>query len=599
MLRHELRLTSILPYLADPGADLPVAYRAGIPVARQTFVADIERVAACLPEARFVLNACEDRYRFAVGLGAAMVRNQVSVLPNNLVAATLADLALRYPGIYALCDGATELAPLRCLGYPDAGPDAFRGNSRNGDPVVGPNRHADASPDAGRGAGSGADPPPEQLRRRPWDRVPAFPADQPFAHLFTSGSTGAPVAHPRSWGSAVASARAEAARLGLSRTPHAILGTVPAQHSYGLESTVLLALQSGSPFVAERPFYPADIFAALARLPRPRLLVTTPVHLRAMLAATGELPPADLLLSATAALAVELAESAEARFGAPLLEIYGSTESGQVASRRTTAAADWEPLADVVLTQRAGITWAAGGHVETPTALADLIELAGGGRFRLQGRPQDLVNIAGKRTSIAFLDRQLGAIDGVEDAAFLMPGEREDAVVRLSAFVVAPGLSSAQILSALATRIDPVFLPRPLHRVARLPRAATGKLPRERLLELARSLGVPATGSTRARVIIPADAPYLDGHFPGRPIVPGAKLLERVIATLQTHAGLRAGGTLEVPVVKFLVPVAPGSEVNVDWRPGRDGAIEFECHVGAQRVAHGRVRPGNDAATAA
>ena len=99
-----------------------------------------------------------------------------------------------------------------------------------------------------------------------------------------------------------------------------------------------LALQSGGALCAERPFYPADVCSALGALPRPRTLVSTPIHLRALLASQAELPPADLIVSATAPLPPELAREAEQRFRAPLLEIYGSTESGQLATRRTARA---------------------------------------------------------------------------------------------------------------------------------------------------------------------------------------------------------------------------------------------------------------------
>ena len=61
------------------------------------------------------------------------------------------------------------------------------------------------------------------------------------------------------------------------------------------------------------------------------MLITTPVHLRTVLADDLELPPLDLIVSATAPLSQELAREAERRFGAPLLEIYGSTETGQIA----------------------------------------------------------------------------------------------------------------------------------------------------------------------------------------------------------------------------------------------------------------------------
>ena len=97
----------------------------------------------------------------------------------------------------------------------------------------------------------------------------------------------------------------------------------------------VLVLDSG------RPFFPADIAAALGRVASPRALVTTPFHLKALLDADVALPPLDLVLCATAPLSPQLAARAEQKLGAPLVEIYGCTEAGQVATRRTTAGAEW------------------------------------------------------------------------------------------------------------------------------------------------------------------------------------------------------------------------------------------------------------------
>jgi acyl-coenzyme A synthetase/AMP-(fatty) acid ligase len=108
-----------------------------------------------------------------------------------------------------------------------------------------------------------------------------------------------------------------------------------------------------------------------------------------------------------------------------------------------------------------------------------------------------MVNIAGKRNSLGYLNHQLTSIAGVADGAFFLPDEREiDGVTRLTAFAVAPGLTAAQILAALRERLDPAFMPRPLHLVDMLPRQATGKLPREALQVLARRLG---HGAPKAR----------------------------------------------------------------------------------------------------
>ena len=116
--------------------------------------------------------------------------------------------------------------------------------------------------------------------------------------------------------------------------------------------------------------------------------------------------------------------------------------------------------------------------------MADVLELKGEDRFVLHGRTADLVNIAGKRSSLAYLNHQLNAIPGVLDGAFFV---REDAqaclagIARLAALVVAPSLDVATILRRLRERIDPVFLPRPLLRVEVLPRNETGKLPQHTL----------------------------------------------------------------------------------------------------------------------
>jgi acyl-coenzyme A synthetase/AMP-(fatty) acid ligase len=192
-----------------------------------------------------------------------------------------------------------------------------------------------------------------------------------------------------------------------------------------------------------------------------------------------------MLLSATAPLSGVLAKQAEEAFGAPLYEIYGSTESGQIASRRTTDGPTWQLLDGIKLEQSDDQTTASGGHVEGRVGLSDIIELIDDRHFLLHGRHADLINIAGKRTSLAYLNHQIGAIPGVVDAAFFLPDDDNiDSITRLCAFVVAPGMNSRQILSELRPRLDPIFLPRPLFLLEALPRNSTGKLPRSQLQAL-------------------------------------------------------------------------------------------------------------------
>ena len=435
-----------LPLLGHDGADAIAARRGGSTVAASEFLADVQRVAAALPQAGHVLNICSDRYRFAVVYCAAVLRGQVTLLPPTTTANVIAAMKGFAPDAYFIGDQADGTIDL-------------------------PRHEIDWS--ASRAAASGD-----------FD-VPSIPGDRLVACVFTSGSTGEPQPNFKTWGSLVHDVRAEASRLGIG-PGHGILGTVPAQHMYGFESTVMLPLVSGATLTAERLYYPADIDAAIQACPAPRTLFTTPFHLRAWLD-SGERPaPIETILSATAPLSVGLARQAEERTGARLFEIYGCTESGQIATRRTSQSPEWQTLEGIRVWNSDGKAMVAGGHVEQPTPLQDILEVLGDGdRFILHGRLADVVNIAGKRNSLGYLNHQLTSIPGVSDGAFFLPDEEVDGVTRLMAFVVAPSLSMAQLMAALRERVDAAFMPRPLVRVESLPRQLTGKLPRESLQALA------------------------------------------------------------------------------------------------------------------
>ena len=433
-----------IPLIHYGKLDSALAYRGGRPVNVAQFLHDVAHLAKSLPDKSHILNLCTDRYLFAVGFAAALLRGQVSLLPPNYAPALVERLRKDYPGMYCLADGEVAFRDVEVMHF----------------------RHL---------------PEMDEIKRS----IPTIPAEQRAALVFTSGSTGQPVPHPKSWGSLYKSALAEGASLYVERdSGMAVLGTVPAQHMYGLESSLLLALQNGLALVAERPFYPADIRAQLAALPRPRCLVTTPVHLRTLLAEAAEVPTVDFVLCATAPLAPQLAVEAEARFAAPLYEIYGFTEAGQIASRRTTQGAAWHLLAGIEMHQDERGNYVRGGPVEIEAPLSDVIERKPDDTFVLHGRATDMVNIAGKRTSLASLNHHLNAIPGVLDGTFFMPDDQDGAMRRPQAFVVAPGLRSEDILDALRIQVDAVFLPRPLYFVDALPRNTTGKITHETIMQL-------------------------------------------------------------------------------------------------------------------
>ena len=445
---RQRELPPLLPLLAAADPARVVAWREGEAISAGHFLAEVRAVAASLPHAPAVVNLCEDRYAFLVAFCAVALRGQANLLPSSRAPQAVDEVMKAHPGCHALGDQRLDPAP---PGYQQL--PSFDG------------------------------PRPAHVEA-PW---PTLPADRVVAIGYTSGSTGTPMPNPKTWGSFHASNAGNLARL------HAIVGerfelvaTVPPQHMYGMEMSVLLPLLGNVGVHTGRPFFPADVAAALAAVPAPRVLVTTPVHLRALIDSGIELPAVAAMVSATAPLPVGLARAAEQRFAAPLLEVFGSTETCVFASRRTTREEDWALYPDVQLHPQPDGTQVDAPQLDAPRLLADIVSLSADGRaFRLRGRQADMLEIAGKRASLGDLTRRLLAIAGVEDGVvFQLDGGDALGVHRIAALAVAPGLDEHTILDTLRRAIDPVFLPRPLLKVAALPRNETGKLPRAALLEL-------------------------------------------------------------------------------------------------------------------
>lgn len=302
--------------------------------------------------------------------------------------------------------------------------------------------------------------------------------DSPNAVLcFTSGSTGEPKLIAKSWRALSGSVQGMAAAAGWQAGATKIVATVPPQHMFGLEMSVLSVLVAGCWAHVSKPFFPADVMAAMTDAQGATVLVSTPLHLRALLKSGLEWPRLEQIVSATAPLDQALARSLEAASDAQVLEVYGSTETGAVACRHTARDDVWTLFGNVEFAEDGALS---AEHLPDACRLQDEIEVLDKRRFRLLGRPQNMLKVAGKRYSLDALTHELQSIDGVCDAVALVPPASE----RPAALVVSSQLEPAQIRQILSHRLDPVFLPRPLLMVEAIPRNATGKLQRAELLKL-------------------------------------------------------------------------------------------------------------------
>ena len=263
-------------------ADRVLAWENGRSITYAHFLSDVGALADLLPEKPTVINLADDRYRFLVGFAAALVRGQTTLLPPSRAPGALTQIARDYGSSYCLVDGTEQVEQLPSYQIP----------KRTGSPAY-------------------------------IGEVPQIPIDHPALVAFTSGSTGSPHPHFKTWGSLVAVARSTGARLGLKTSDHlTVVATVPHQHMYGLEASMMLPIQHGMAFHVGRPLFPEDVRVALADIPSPRMLVTTPLHIRACVTARSRLPHVECILSATAPLPVSLAKQAETLFHTSVYEVH-------------------------------------------------------------------------------------------------------------------------------------------------------------------------------------------------------------------------------------------------------------------------------------
>ncbi len=438
---------------ADASLQDVIAWRGTLPITRARFLLDVLAVSRALPDHARVINICNDSYLFLVGFAAAVTRGQVTLMPPSRVPGVVVAIAEEHADCYLLVDASTA----------DGALPQYRISV---DASVAPGEPADLS-----------------------SAIPSIHVEQVIAVLFTSGSTGKAMPNPKRWGTLVRGAAATAQAIFPASSRATVVTTVPPQHMYGFETTMLMPLLGHCALQCARPLFPEDVRQTLALTPAPRLLITTPVHLRTFVEFSGDMPPVAGIVCATAPLAPQLALKSERKFNAPLTEVFGSTETGVIATRRTVNDDPWKLIELFDVEPSNDGTRVRARHFPGDVLLQDVVERADHRYFRLMGRNSDLINIAGKRASLGDLNVKLLSIAGIRDGVIFMPDpppehESTRAVQRTAALVVAPGMTREAILSAMRQVIDPAFLPRPLLLVDALPRNETSKLPRTALLGL-------------------------------------------------------------------------------------------------------------------
>lgn len=308
--------------------------------------------------------------------------------------------------------------------------------------------------------------------------------DRPWVFLFTGGSTGA----PRLWSKTATNLLGEVGylveRFGVSQNDR-ILATVPATHIYGMLYSLLTPLVASARVVSQTPSFPEEIKQQMADA-SPTIFISVPIHYRAL----KENPPNKGAMRLAFSSAGPLPEADGAAFsaatGVELFEIYGSTETGGIATRCRARGEEG-------LTPYGCIQWRVAGDSldirsdflsrELPIresgwfTVSDRVNPHGGDGFVVVGRVDSIVKVGGNRVDLDKVRQAILNMDGIDEALVLARAVETGRDSEIAALAVG-GLSAADVRKALDKVLEPHERPRRLRMIDEIPMAATGKIDR-------------------------------------------------------------------------------------------------------------------------
>ena len=439
-----------------------------------------------------------------------------------------------------------------------------------------------------------------------------FDPDDITVIIFTSGSTGAPQAVPKRLSQLLAEVHTLEKTFG-ARIGHSdMVATVSHQHIYGLLFKILWPLVYNRPFVSESLAYPEQLLRVLSA--RKAAVISGPAHLK-RLSNTLEWKSVRHNVVATFSsggpLPLSAAANVESLLGSAPFEVYGSSETGGIASRQCVngIAAPWTPYAGVEVTAQDSQL-----AVRSPNLpdhewflVPDSASFDAHGNFTLLGRVDRIAKIEGKRVSLI----------GIEDALIKTGLIAEARVVQLESTrdelgaIVVPTNAGWDVLrdeqtrglrtrldASLANSVERLAHPRRWRWVDALPVNPVGKTSHTAALALFAEYGValPAVHELRTsaneatlELYVSPHLAVFDGHFRKLPVLAGVVQVDWAMMIARKQFGLTAHFA-RMEAIKFLRVYQPGPmlNLNMQWNAERQ-LLTFRYESRTSTHSSGRI----------
>lgn len=314
--------------------------------------------------------------------------------------------------------------------------------------------------------------------------------DMAWIRLFTGGSTGT----PQIWPKTVRNLLAETVRIvdtyGITAGDR-LISTVSPLHIYGMLYFLLAALVADAAVVGATPLYPAEIEEEINRN-QADVLVSVPAHYRALKSYQGTGFSLRTAFSSAGVLAAEDALAFSSKCGIGIIEVYGSTETGGVASRtRFQGEDDFAGFPGVDLKIEGENLWVRSAYLSPNLPvdkdgfyqIGDRAAFSGKNRFQLLGRSDSMVKIGGKRVDLEAVRQVLKRHERVTEAlviALPVGNARENQMVAL----VEGNLSAKDLGPLINQALEPYARPRRIKVVGKMPITNAGKFDRKTISTL-------------------------------------------------------------------------------------------------------------------